>query len=104
MFLKLADKVDMDEISNKFENWPDRIVNLRVTSPWLLKKPLFDFVFSMSFSFDRMFLKLADKVAMHEISDRFENWPDRIINLKSYVPLIVEKASVWLSSELHVQF
>ena len=31
--LKLADKVDMDKISNKFENWPDQIINLRVTSP-----------------------------------------------------------------------
>ena len=33
MFLKLTNKVDMDEISVKFENWPDRIINLRVTSP-----------------------------------------------------------------------
>ena len=33
MFLKLADKVDMDEISIKFENWSDRIVNLRIMFP-----------------------------------------------------------------------
>ena len=33
------------------------------------------------FSFDRFFLLLADKVDIDEISDDFENWPDRIINL-----------------------
>ena len=30
MFLKLADKMDMDKISVKFENWSDQITNLRV--------------------------------------------------------------------------
>ena len=48
MFLKLADKVDMEEILNKLENWPDRIINLRDTSPWLVKKRLFDFVISIT--------------------------------------------------------
>ena len=46
IFLKLAEKADMDEISKKFENWLDRNINLLVTSPWLLKKPLFDIVIS----------------------------------------------------------
>ena len=31
--MKLADKVDMDEISGEFENWPDQIINRRVSSP-----------------------------------------------------------------------
>ena len=31
--LKLADKVDMDEISNGFDNWSVLIINLRVMSP-----------------------------------------------------------------------
>ena len=48
MFLELADKVDMDEISNKFEKWPDQIINLRVMTRLLLKKPLFDFVISVT--------------------------------------------------------
>ena len=48
--MKLADKVDVDVISSKFENWPDWIINLRVTLPWLLKKPLFDFVISINHS------------------------------------------------------
>ena len=30
---KLADKVDVDDISDEFESWPDRIIFLRVTSP-----------------------------------------------------------------------
>ena len=39
-----------------------------------------------SFSFDRMFLKLTDKLGMDEISDKFETWPDRIINLRVTSP------------------
>ena len=75
MFLKPADKMDMDEISHELENWPDRIINLRVRSPCLQKKPLFDFVINITFSFDQMFLKLADKMDMDEISHELENWP-----------------------------
>ena len=50
MFLKLADKMDMDEISDKIENRLDLIINLRVTTPWLLKTLLFDFVISVTHS------------------------------------------------------
>ena len=97
MFLKLADKEDMDEISDKFENWLDRIINLRVTSPWLLKKPLFDIVISKThLGFDRMFLKLADKVDTDKISNKFKNWQDRKINLRVTSPWLLKKASVWL--------
>ena len=42
--------MDMDEISENFEKWPDRIINLRVTHLWLLRKPLFDFVISITCS------------------------------------------------------
>ena len=45
------------------------------------------------FSFDQIFLKLADKLDMDKILDEVENWPDQIINL-SPVPWIAEKASV----------
>ena len=48
--IKLADKVDMDKISDELENWPDQIINLRVLSSGLLKKPLFDFVVSTTLS------------------------------------------------------
>ena len=51
----------------------------------------------MSFSFDVRFLKLADKADMDEISNKFKNWPDMIINL-SYIPLIAEKACLTLST------
>ena len=60
IFLKIADKIDMDEISKEFENWTYRIINLRVTSPWLLKKPLFDFVISTTRS-GLIFLKHAKR-------------------------------------------
>ena len=72
MFLKLKDKVDMDEVSKEFENWPDQIINLRVTPSSYLKKPLFDFDIYVTSCFDQLFLKLADKVDMDEISDKFE--------------------------------
>ena len=35
-----------------------------------------------SFSFDWIFLKLADKRGMDEISDEFKAWPDWIINIR----------------------
>ena len=72
----------MDTISDKFENWPDRIINLRVTFTGLLKKPLFDFDISINHCFQQIYLKLADMVDMNEISNYFENWPDRIISLR----------------------
>ena len=53
----------------EFEHWPDQIINLRVTSLSLLKTPLFDFVISITFSFDWIFLKFADKVDMGGILD-----------------------------------
>ena len=63
----------MDEISNEFKNWPDWIITLRITSPLLPQKSLFDFCHQRnSFSFDWIFLKLEDKVDMDEILDEFE--------------------------------
>ena len=41
MFQKLADKVDMDEISDKLKNWPDLIINLKVMSPLIAEKASF---------------------------------------------------------------
>ena len=91
MFLKLADKVNMDKISDKFENWPDRIMNLTVTSPWLLKKPKFNFVIRVTHSVLIGCSWNADKVDMDKISDKFENWPDRIINLRVAFPWLLKK-------------
>ena len=55
----------MDEISDEYENWPDPIIEL---------PPLNDEKASIqlyhqhhSFSFDEIFLKLANKVDMDEI-------------------------------------
>ena len=87
MFLKLVDTVDVEEISDEFENWPDRIINLRVTSPRLLKlchqRNLF--------SFARIFLKLADKVTTDNISVGYEDWIDWIINLRVTPPWLLKK-------------
>ena len=82
MFLKLAYKVDRDEISIKFENWPDLIINLSYL-PLIAKKSLCQ---RNSFSFDLMFLKLGDKVDRDKISDKFKNWPDLIICLRVTSP------------------
>ena len=32
-FVKLANKVEMDEILDEFTNWPDQIISFRVMSP-----------------------------------------------------------------------
>ena len=47
-----------------------------------------------SFSFDQMFLKLADKVDMDEILNKFENWPEWIIIILELHTLIAKKGSV----------
>ena len=31
--MKLADKVDMNGVSDELKKWPDQITNIRVTSP-----------------------------------------------------------------------
>ena len=70
MFLKLADKVVMDTISNNFENCPDRNITLRIMSPLIAEKTT-DFTLHQhkSFSFNQIFLKLSDKVHMNKLSD-----------------------------------
>ena len=40
---------------------------------------------------------------MDEFLDEFKTWLDQGINLKSYSPLIAEKASVWLCHQ-HYSF
>ena len=69
----------MDEISDEFENCPDRIINLKIYFPFSAEKnPLFDSCHQhILFHFNGIFLNLADKVDMDEISAEFENWPNR---------------------------
>ena len=99
IFLKLANKVDKDEFSDEFKTLPDQIINLiyvpliaEKASVWLCHQ-------HNSFSFDMIFLTLADKVDIDEILDVFENWPDRIIILKVMPPELRRKDSVWLCHE-----
>ena len=69
--------VNMDGISDGFETWPDWIICLRLISPLLLKKPIFDI--SITYNLDQIILKLADKVDLDEMLDKFVNCPDQII-------------------------
>ena len=85
IFLKLADKLEMDKISDECENGLDRIIN-QSHVPLIHEKPLFDYHQHNSFSFDRIFQKLADKMDMEEISVEFKTWPDRIISLRVTSP------------------
>ena len=80
IFLKFADNVDMDGLSDEFETWPYQIICLRLMSPWLLKSAYICLYHQHnSFSFDLVILKLADKVDMDEVLDKLENCPDQII-------------------------
>ena len=70
MFLKLADKVDMYEIFNEFETWPDQIICLLSYILLIVEKASVRLFYQHnSFNLDWMFLKLADMV---EISNEFE--------------------------------
>ena len=84
IFLKIAYKVDIDEISNDCETWPDRIINLRVTSPWFLKKCL---TFSPACE--------SCKVDISGISDKFETWPDCNNFQRVMSPWLLEKLILW---------
>ena len=49
--------------------------------PLIAKKPLFDFVISITHSvLIRSFPKLANNVDMDELLDEFKNYPDWVIN------------------------
>ena len=50
----------MDGILDGFETWSDHIICLKVISPLLLKKPIFDYHQHNLFSFDLIFLELTD--------------------------------------------
>ena len=77
----------MDAVSDEFETWSDPIIRLRVTSLRLLKKPIFDFLFSITrSSVNWIILKLADKMDMDEVLDEFENCTDQIINFRVTSP------------------
>ena len=58
----------MDKISDEFEPWQDRIINFRFMSIWLWKKSQFSSSASLV-EFWRIFLEIADKIDMDEISD-----------------------------------
>ena len=71
-FLKPAAKMNIDKILDQFENWPDRIIYFRVKFPGLLKKKASVCHYHNLFSFDQIYLKLADKVDMDGISDELK--------------------------------
>ena len=44
-----------------------------------------------SFSFDQIFLKLADNAGIDKMSDKFKIWPDLIINHRVTSPCLLIK-------------
>ena len=70
----------MDGLSDKVETWPDRIICLSYFPLILKKKTIFDFKCQYnSFSFNRIILKLADKVDINDILEVYENCLAQII-------------------------
>ena len=90
----------MNEIWIKLENWPNRIINLSYV-PLIVENASVCLCHQCnSFSFDWLFLKLADKVDMDEILNKFDNWPDQIINFR----YCWKSLCLTLSSGLLIQF
>ena len=86
----------MDEIADEFETWPDWLINLGIIFPWLLKKPLFDFVIHITHSV-LMQSSWNLQIRWTWMKSRMNLKPGQIGSLtRSYIPLIAEKASVWL--------
>ena len=96
MFLKLADKGGMGKVLEEFENWPDQIINLRVTFLWLLKKPLFGFVISIAPSvLIRCSWNLQIRCTWMKSWTSLKTGQIRSLVLE-FIPFIAEQASVWL--------
>ena len=88
----------MAEISNKFENWPDSIINLKSYIALIAEKTSFWLCHHYySFIFDRMILKLVYNVDMDKISDKFESGQILLL-IVELRPIDCWKASVWQSS------
>ena len=69
--MRNADNLDRHYILDEFEFRPDW-TNHGVTCPLVQKKPIFDLVRSIAcLVFDRNFMKLADNLDGHKISDVF---------------------------------
>ena len=47
VFVNLAHNQDSQKISDEFGFQPHQTIHVRVTCPWVLKKPIFDFVLSI---------------------------------------------------------
>ena len=75
IFFKLAGNQDRHKISNVFKFWPDQSSHFGVICPWLLKKVTDDIVQGIVLSF-LIFMKLADNMSRHKISQVFKNWPE----------------------------
>ena len=63
----------MHEILDEFEHCPERIINLKVSSPVLLKTSLLDFVISITHSV-LIRSTWVGEVDMDGISNKFETW------------------------------
>ena len=79
--MRLVDNMDRHKISNEFEFRSDRTTDFGVTCPLVLKKTHMPPCPEHSLlSFIRNFMKLADNLDKHKISDEFEFWLDRTIH------------------------
>ena len=78
--MKFANNVHRHKISNKFEFQPDRNIDLRDACPFVPKNKYIRPCPEQSlFSFDWMFMKVADNLKKHNISDKFEFHQDPTI-------------------------
>ena len=81
-FMKVADNLDMHKISDKFELHPDWIIDSGFTCPLVSKNTIYDLVRSIAcLVFYWIFMKVADNLDRHKISDEFECRQDRTIRL-----------------------
>ena len=70
--MKLADNPDRHRISDEFEFQPDWTIDFEVTCPLVPKKHIPPCPEHSLFSFDWIFMKVADNLDRHKIVDKFE--------------------------------
>ena len=77
----LTGKEDIHKISDKFEFWPDRTTDYRVSCPWASKKFPIEMgkwsLHASAFIFDWIIIKVAGNQDRHKSSDEFDFGPDQ---------------------------
>ena len=96
--MEVADNLDIQKISDKFELRQNRTIHFGVICPCVSRQNLFDLSLGHSlFSFYWIFMRLADNLHWHKIWDMFEFRLDQTFDFGVTCPLVPKTPYLTLS-------